>query len=115
MISALWPLRWLEARKKVLRDPLCLKENAQKAELPFVPCQRKNQHAAGHAEALGITLLDSNQQSMHGSGTKNLCHLLTWETDAKKLIGWEESCGSEGNPCGERGVTGHTGESRANH
>lgn len=68
-----------------------------------MPCQRKNQHAAGHAEALGITLLDSNQQSMHDSGTKNLCHLLTWETDAKKLIGWKESCGSEGNPCGERG------------
>lgn len=47
---------------------------------------------------------------MHDPVTKNFCHLLTWETRVKKLIGREESCGSWES----LGVRGHTGDSRAN-
>lgn len=88
MISSLWPLRWLEAWKVVLWESFVSeKKNAQKAELPFVRCWKKSQHAAGHAEALGITLRDRNQQSMHGPVAKSVCYVLTWETEAKKPIG----------------------------
>lgn len=58
-----------------------------KGVAPFVQSWRKSQHAAEHAEALGITLLDGTQQSMHDPVTKNFCHLLTWEMEAKKRIG----------------------------